>query len=167
MKILILRHAEAMNRNPKKFPDDGLRPLTKTGQEKSAEVAQVLRKSKTRFDMVFSSPLLRAQQTANIVRKELHLAKSRLVFTDHLAPLGDLDLLVEEIRKLDPISIVLLVGHEPELSELISIFLSGGRSLSIVMKKGGLCCLSMDEFEAGKYGTLEWLLTPAQLSKLQ
>lgn len=166
MKILLMRHAEAMDRNPKKFPDDQLRPITKTGQKRSEEAARALSKLEQRVDLVLSSPLTRTQQTANIMRKGLRLSKERLVLTDHLAPLGDLDALVEQIRKMDPLSTLLLVGHEPELSELISILLSGDRTLQIAIKKGSICCLTADELTAGKCATLEWLLTPAQLSKL-
>jgi phosphohistidine phosphatase len=62
---------------------------------------------------------------------------------------------------------LLLVGHEPDLSNLISWLLSGDISLSIIMKKGGLCCLSVDELVAGKCATLEWLMSPAQMVLLE
>ncbi|MEA5077152.1 MAG: phosphohistidine phosphatase SixA [Anaerolineaceae bacterium] len=166
MKILLMRHAEAMDRNPKKFPDDQLRPITKTGQKKTEEAARALAKMEQRVYLVLSSPLTRTQQTANIMRKGLHLSKERLALTDFLAPLGDLDALIEQMRKMDPFSTLLLVGHEPELGELISILLSGDRTLHIEIKKGSICCLTTDELTAGKCATLEWLLTPGQLSRL-
>lgn len=166
MKILLMRHAEAMDRSPKKFPDDKLRPITKTGQKKTEEAARALSKLEKRVDLILSSPLTRTQQTANIMRKGMHLCKEHLVLSDFLAPLGDLDALMEQIRKMDAFSTILLVGHEPELGELISILLSGERTLQIEMKKGSICCLTADDLTTGKCATLGWLLTPGQLSKL-
>ena len=58
---------------------------------------------------------------------------------------------------------VLLVGHEPNLSELISLLVSGDASLNLAMKKGGLCKLSAEALSPRRCATLEWLLTPKQM----
>src|SRR5258708_7959635 len=58
---------------------------------------------------------------------------------------------------------VLLVGHEPNLSELISLLVSGDARLSITMKKGGLCKVSAEILAARRCASLEWLLTPKQM----
>ena len=58
---------------------------------------------------------------------------------------------------------ILLVGHEPYLSRLISTLVTGSSALPLVMKKGGLCKLSIDTLRFGRCATLEWLLTPRQL----
>jgi len=61
----------------------------------------------------------------------------------------------------------LLVGHEPYLSELISVLIAGDAGAGIMLKKGGLCRLSATSLRFSRCATLEWLLTPAQLEKLR
>ncbi len=58
---------------------------------------------------------------------------------------------------------VLLVGHEPYLSRLIALLISGNTSAAITMKKGSLCKLSIDNLVFGGCASLEWLLTPGQM----
>jgi phosphohistidine phosphatase len=163
MRLYILRHAIAAERDPDKYPDDGLRPLTEAGFKKMTKIAHTLQKLDKRIELILSSPLVRARDTAEIVRKSLHLKKDRLVLIDALAPLGDPGELIAIIQEKYKLDSLLLVGHEPDLSNLISLLLSGDKSLSITMKKGGVCCLSMDELVAGKCATLEWLISPSQL----
>jgi phosphohistidine phosphatase len=161
MKLYILRHAIAANPDPGEYPDDSQRPLTRAGQEKMVKIARALQKMDKRINLILSSPFLRARQTAEIVRKQMHLNKDRLVLIETLAPLVDPGKLVADIQAKYMCDSLLLVGHEPDLSKLISVLLAGEPSLSITMKKGGVCCLSMDELVAGKCATLEWLISPA------
>ena len=58
---------------------------------------------------------------------------------------------------------MLLVGHEPYLSGLISLLVSGEATCAVVMKKGGLCKLSIESLKPGRCAALEWLLTPKQM----
>jgi phosphohistidine phosphatase len=166
MKLYLLRHAIAAERDGNKYPDDGQRPLTRAGYKKMIKIARALYKMDIRIDLILSSPLLRARETADITRKYLHLKKDCLVLNDQLAPLGEPSQLITDIQTKYMLNCLLLVGHEPDMSNLISLLLSGDRSLSITMKKGGICCLSVDELVAGKCATLEWLMTPAQLVSL-
>ncbi len=163
MKLFFLRHTNAAERDPNTYPDDGLRPLTGDGYKKMTRIAQALDKMDIQVDLILSSPFLRARDTAEIVRKNLHLDKDQLVLTDDLLPFGDANALIAGIKEKYPRATLLLVGHEPDLSELISLLLTGEKSLSLVLKKGGICCLSMEELVAGKCATLDWLLNPAQL----
>jgi phosphohistidine phosphatase len=167
MKLYFLRHAIAADRDVDMYPDDGLRPLTRAGYEKMVKIARAFYKMGARIDLILSSPLLRAQETAEITRKCLHLNQDCLVLIDQLAPLGEPSQLISEIKGKYMRDSLLLVGHEPDLSNLISWLLSGDISLSITMKKGGLCCLSVDELVAGKCATLEWLMSPAQMVLLE
>jgi phosphohistidine phosphatase len=163
VKLYFLRHAIATERDTEVYPDDGLRPLTEAGYEKMAKIARALCKMDIQIDQILTSPLLRARETAEIVRKNLHIKKDRLVLIDQLAPSGDTSQLIADIKAKYLLDSLLLVGHEPDLSKLISLLLSGDPSLPITMKKGGLCCLSVDELKPGKCATLEWLINPAQL----
>jgi phosphohistidine phosphatase len=163
MKLYIMRHAIADDRDPDKYPDDGQRPLTQAGIKKMHKVARALYGMGLQIDLILSSPLLRARETAEIARQGLHLRKDQLILTDALAPSFDSSQLVAEIQAKYMYAGLLLVGHEPDLSALISQFLSGGPSLSISMKKAGICCLTIEQIAAGKCATLEWLLSPGLL----
>lgn len=126
-------------------------------------IADALEEMEVRFDWVLSSPYIRARQTAEIIAESL-CARKKLELCEHLTPAGSVKKLVERIDQKKPVpENVLLVGHEPYLSELISLLLTGNSDLRVVMKKGGLCKLSLEEIEAGQCATLEWLLTPKQL----
>ena len=59
---------------------------------------------------------------------------------------------------------VLLVGHEPDLSGLISLLVAGDTASAVVMKKGGLCKLSTESLKHGRCAALAWLLTPKQMA---
>jgi len=59
-----------------------------------------------------------------------------------------------------------LVGHEPSLGKLASMLISGDPNLSLSLKKGSVCRLSIDTLQYGRCATLEWLLSPSQLAKL-
>jgi phosphohistidine phosphatase len=167
MKLYILRHASAVDRDPDEYPDDSQRPLTREGHEKMMKIAYALRKLDKRIDLILSSPALRARETAEIVRKQLHLKKDRLILIDQLSPLGDLSKLIEEILLKYDFDRIVLVGHEPDLSMLISMLISGDTTLSVTMKKGGICCLNVEQLAAGKCATLEWLINPAQFVSLE
>jgi len=160
MKIYLLRHAIAVERNPNKYPDDALRPLSDAGRKKMARFAKILDKMGLQIDLLLSSPLLRARQTAEIARKRLHLKKNKLILVEALGPAGDPAKLIAEINEKYSVDNLLLVGHEPDLSSLISLLLSGEASLPITLKKAGMGCLSVEKLAAGKCARLEWLFNP-------
>jgi phosphohistidine phosphatase len=163
MNIFILRHGVAVDAAAIGFDRDSDRPLTPKGERKLWKTAQSLEELEVAFDWIISSPYLRARQTAEIVA-EAQGARKKAELTEHLTPAGSVKKLIEHINKRQPPpDNVLLVGHEPYLSDLISLLLSGNAHTGVVMKKGGLCKLCIDELEADRCATLEWLLTPKQL----
>jgi len=106
---------------------------------------------------------VRARQTAEIVAEALGLRK-KLETTETLTPAGSTNKLIQAIEHREPTpEEVLLVGHEPYLSQLISLLVSGNNELAIAMKKGSLCKLSAEALEHDRCATLEWLLTPKQM----
>ncbi len=161
MNLYLLRHGLAVEPGGPGFTDDSERPLTSKGKAKLEKVAAAMKALDLSFDLILSSPYIRAKQTAEIVT-DLLKARRRLEFTEALTPAGNVKKLVELINHLMPKD-VLLVGHEPFLSELISFLVGGNHGLPIVMKKAGLCKLSMDSLRYGRCATLEWLLTPKQM----
>ena len=116
------------------------------------------------FDLILSSPYVRARQTAEIVAEAFN-ARKNLECTETLAPSGEPKKLLKRVANVSPApEDVLLVGHEPYLSELVSLLVSGERGSSVVMKKGGLCKLEVNSLRAGRCASLAWLLTPKQMS---
>ncbi len=127
-----------------------------------------MRDLETQIDLILSSPYLRAADTARILQKKLRLDKDKLVMMDDLSPTGDPNRLVKEVAdKYGSVANIALVGHEPGLSRLISVLVSGDPTLPITLKKGGVCCLTVDKLEYGRCAALEWLLGPAQLMEIR
>ena len=162
MEIFLLRHAIAVERAEHRGPDEE-RALTAEGRRKLRGVAKAMRAMRLTIDIIFSSPLVRARQTADVVAQEL---KKRLQLTDRLQPGISSAEQVAWLKNLRPAPEgVLLVGHEPDLSELATHLLTGGRHLNINFKKAGLCKLTVQPVAPGR-ATLDWLLTPKQMERM-
>ena len=163
MNIFVLRHGIAAEPGTPGISKDADRPLTPKGERKLWQVADAMVALDLSFDLILTSPYVRAMQTAELIAEAL-TAKKKLEQSDHLVPGGSARKLIEEIaaRKPSPDN-VLLVGHEPSLSELISFLISGDTHASVLMKKGGLCKLSVESLQYGRCALLEWLLTPRQM----
>lgn len=165
MNIYILRHGIAVERENWKALDDSVRPLTPKGKRQLKKSAVAMIKMKLRFDLILSSPFERAKKTAEIVAKELNL-KARLKFSDELQPDGNVKNLIRQLGESRAKN-VLLVGHEPYLSGLISLLVSGGGNLAMDFKKGGVCKLEIEKLHFGPCAQLAWLLTPKQMKLMK
>ncbi len=164
MNLCLLRHGIAVERGSPGYAQDADRPLSPEGERKLRVIAEAMQALELSFDLVLSSPYLRAHQTAEVVAKTLDLRK-KLRFSDSLVPDGSTRRLVEFLNRLQPApESVLLVGHEPYLSGLISLLVAGKRSCSVTLKKGGLCRLTTESLKHGRCAALEWLLTPGQMA---
>lgn len=164
MNLYLLRHGIAVEPGTPGFGHDSDRPLIPKGERRLRSTAAAMEKLELSFDLILSSPFVRARQTAEIIAGELKL-KKRLDFFDGLVPGGNPKALIHALNELKPEpENVLLVGHEPYLSRLISLLVSGGAdAAAIEMKKGGLCKLEIGELCHGRCARLAWLLTPAQM----
>ena len=166
MKLYILRHgaAEAAGAGS----DDGARKLSPAGRDKMRKEAAGMRALGLEFDAILTSPLTRAVETAEAVAQ---------AYGGHPAPqvVAALSAGVtpaESVGALKPFArhkSVLIVGHEPGLSGIISLLLAGSpNSLRLDLKKGALAALDLTErFERGSGNGLCWLLTPRQLRRLR
>ena len=157
MKLYLIRHAIAEDLAD--HEDDSLRPLTEKGREKMKRISQALKELGVQPDVIVSSPYLRARQTASILAKELKY-KEELLYSDFLTPMAEPNDMIGEINEKFSVDELMLVGHEPNLSSLASVLLAGSPDLSINFKKGGACCLSVDDLHYDRKATLEWLVTP-------
>lgn len=142
--------------------DDSKRPLTREGEKQLEKISKAMKEMNLKFDLILSSPFERAKRTAEIVVKNLNPEMS-LKFSDDLTPEGDLENLISEINRSKPLpENLLLVGHEPYLSKLISQLICEGDA-EIDFKKAGLCKLKTDHLQFGRCAKLCWLLTPKQM----
>ena len=161
MNLFLLRHGIAVERGDLDYQNDAARPLTPKGRRQLRQVAAAVRALELRFDAVWSSPLVRARQTGEIMSRKF---KAGLVFAGELKPGGDPRKLIRKISRQKPVpENLLLVGHEPDLSELISLLVAGRPGAGFALKKGGMARLEIEALQAGKCATLAWLLAPAQL----
>ena len=166
IRLFILRHAIAEDRDEDRYPDDSLRPLSSKGKKKMRYLAESINRLGFSFDFILASPYLRAKQTAEIAAHGLSVADG-LFFSDHLAPSGNMPALLRELSMQDlEGKTILLVGHEPYLGNLISLLCAGDDRATLRLKKGGLCFLTAEKLMHGHCATLEWLLTPSILLRM-
>ncbi len=166
MDLYLLRHGIAVERGSGGDANDAGRPLTARGERRVVRIARGMRALGLAFDLLLTSPYVRAARTAEIVARTLR-AKNRLRVTEHLASDGDPRALVREIAGSKPVpDRVLLVGHEPYLGRLISTLTTGDGDLDLTLKKGGLCRLTAESLKFGRCATLRWVLTPAHLARM-
>jgi len=167
MNLFCLRHGVAVERDPQSFPDDSRRPLTLKGEDRVRLVCDAMQALELSFDGIISSPFLRARQTAEIVANGLGLRRD-LQFREELTPTGDPKALLRFINRRQPApENLLLVGHEPYLSELVSVLICGQPDAAIDLKKNGLAKLEVPgRLKYSRCATLIWLLSPRQLALL-
>jgi phosphohistidine phosphatase len=165
MNLYILRHGIAAS--AEEATPDRDRPLTDKGAKRMRREARGMVRLGIAFDMILTSPLPRARQTAEIVAEAMGV-------TDHLSPLEALQPnssvhdLLSSLNNYHNSEHLLLVGHEPLLSSFAAFIVTGKKSaaLSMALKKGGLCRIEVDAVPPLNPGTLQWLLAPKQLRLL-
>jgi phosphohistidine phosphatase len=163
MNLYILRHGLAVEHGAPGYKKDSDRPLTPEGERKLARTAKAMEAMDVSFDLIVSSPYVRARQTAQFIADAFKAGK-KLQLSETLIPGGSSKQLIDLLNRLaPPWEDIILVGHEPYLSGLISLLVSGEEYVAIELKKGGLCKLSMDSLKHGRCATLQWLLTPKQM----
>ena len=145
MDLYFLRHGEAA--------PDGERPLTSEGAREVARVARWLRKHDVKPEIIFSSPLARALQTAQLVADTLEVP---MQVEDRLACGARLEQVAELLRPLGRRARVMLVGHEPDFSDMVGELIGGA---AVELKKAGLARVECEVVGPGG-GVLRWLLAP-------
>lgn len=167
MELYIIRHAIAEPLGAKNEFSDEKRPLTEEGRSRMHEVAKGLKKLGVELDLILTSPLVRALETAEILAGSLGIHKKEIQQTPALAPGAAAEQLFAEIKNRAGAESIAIVGHQPDLGSLISrITQSSGGVLSIQLKKGGIGCITVTETVPTFRGDLVWLLTPKQLRML-
>ena len=172
MILYLLRHGIAVDRDAADIGSDAERPLTAKGERRMQREANAMQALGLEFDVIFTSPLIRAEQTAAIVA-EAYAAHGKVITTEALAPglgfgarLEEQSPIVALLRQRAPES-PLLVGHEPDLAHLASLLLMGNLNLKLQLKKGGLCAINAHDLTSCTDNELLWLLAPRQLRAIR
>jgi phosphohistidine phosphatase len=158
MRLLLIRHADAGDRDPALWPDDTQRPITEKGRRRHRRVARRLKRRRLVPSLLLSSPWMRAWQTAQLTAE--YAGGPTPVASAALAGPPDLEQLQAAIGRPGPEAIVVMVGHEPWLSQLASLLLAGesGR-VAIDFPKSGVLSLMCETLGPGRV-TLESLWRP-------
>ena len=160
MLVILIRHAQAAEQDDAAYPDDTLRPLVPKGRRVHRQMARRLLKLGIVPDRVFSSPWKRAWQTARITVRELGIPRERRIRCDGLAEPPRVDAIAAEIGEIGAQETIALVGHEPWMSALGSLLLTGdSQGVRIDFPKSGVLGIEMERFEPGE-GTLRFYLVP-------
>jgi phosphohistidine phosphatase len=160
MRLMLIRHADAGQRDETRWPDDTQRPLTGEGRKVQTKMCRRLRKRGLVPDLLLSSPWVRAWETAAITAEVLCKGAVAPVECPALAAPPDIEALAAAIGPQPPTTLVGLVGHEPWLSELASLLLAGSAdAIAIDFPKSGVLGLQADRV-APPGATLQYLLRP-------
>jgi phosphohistidine phosphatase len=162
-ELYLIRHGVAEERGDA-WPDDSKRPLTEEGMSRMRKAARGLSRLGILFDVVLTSPLVRARQTAEIVAGGL-APRPTLANIDALAPGGGFAALMTELEKHARKPRIALVGHEPDIGELGARLIGSRRSIEF--KKGAICRIDIDEIPPNGPGQLRWFVTSKILLALK
>jgi phosphohistidine phosphatase len=162
--LYLIRHGIAIEREEPDCPPEAERYLTKEGLLRTRQAMKGLAALDIEPEEIWTSPYLRASQTAQIAAEELGQGRKRLHATEALLPSADPARLFRELQKHD-VGSVACCGHAPHLDETIA-HATGAREAFTQLKKAGVACLAIDPAKPGR-GTLLWLLTAKQLRGLE
>lgn len=160
--LYLVRHAIAAERG-EDWPDDNKRPLTARGIARFEESVNGLSGLGVVVEEIFTSPLVRAAQTAELLAAGLSGTPSVKVL-DALAPGHTPAVVLAQLAKAARRSRIALVGHEPGLGELAAHLIGAGRALPF--KKGGVCRIELESLRSRRPGVLSWFVTPKVLRAL-
>lgn len=169
MRLLLVRHAKAFERDPAAWPDDLRRPLTAEGRESFSLLAKRLRRLEESVDQILASPAVRAWQTAQVLHERAHWpAPERcdaLLPEEPESPTGTPasgvragpTLWTQLLAGYPDDAVVAWVGHEPTLGKIASWLLTGdvGR-LNVRFRKGTVLAIERERGMA----SLAWMLSP-------
>lgn len=162
VRLYLVRHAIAFERDDR-WPDDTKRPLTHKGTARMREVVDGLLEMNVELDLVITSPLVRAKQTADVLLAGFPDPPA-LAVSESLSPGGTPAAVAEVLSRHTKLKNIALVGHEPSLGDL-GAFLIGAKA-PLAFKKGGVACIEMPTLPVVGPGQLIWLATPRMLRRL-
>jgi phosphohistidine phosphatase len=162
-ELYVIRHGIAEERG-EAWPDDTRRPLTEEGIARLKKTARGLVRLGVELDVILTSPLVRARQTAEIFAAAF-TTRPPIVVIDSLTPEGTPQAVMTDLEKHARRARIALVGHEPGIGELAARLFGSRRPLEF--KKGAVCRVDIESLPAAGPGTLKWFLTPRILRELR
>jgi len=163
MRIYVVRHGIAIDREDPKCPPDPERYLTEEGIEKTKQVAKGVTVLDASADLFLSSPYVRTMQTAEIFTHALDYAKQKIRRTDLLLPGAEPSMLFRELAKDKQSSTIFLFGHAPQLDDIVATAL-GSKHHVTALKKAGVALLELKRVSPPS-AQLLWLATPKILRR--
>lgn len=165
MQLFLFRHGPAEERDPRRWPDDLARPLTRDGAEETRSAAQGLRSLGPEAARVITSPAVRALATAQVLREVLGVGAALSTWPE-LAPDEPASAVLARVASESPRRNVFLVGHEPTLGEIVGLALTGEAVSVVRLTRAGAAALDFPRQVRPSGGVLDWLLTRRQLVRL-
>jgi len=163
MQLYIVRHGIAIDREDPKCPPEADRYLTDEGIERTKQVAEAVAALGIHADLMFSSPYVRATQTAAIFASELEYSKQKIRRTDSLLPGAEPGAFLRELAREKDVSTVLCFGHAPHVDGLLAAAVGASRHITS-MKKAGVALVELKRLSPPN-GQLVWLITPKLIRK--
>jgi phosphohistidine phosphatase len=158
MELYLIRHGIAADKVA--YENDEKRPLTEEGRQKTRKVAQQIREIQLHFELILTSPLLRAQETAKILQ-DIGLSSKVEEFSP-LAPDGNIEAWVswlQQRRLTTNDQSIALVGHQPDLGNWAEVLIWGKAQEKLLLKKAGIIGLKLPETETPLNRSQLFLLT--------
>ncbi|HET7219598.1 MAG TPA: phosphohistidine phosphatase SixA [Vicinamibacterales bacterium] len=162
LELYLIRHGVAAERG-EEYPDDSKRPLTSDGIARLRKEAKALDALGVTFDLILSSPLVRAKQTADVFA-EVMKSKPAVQTSDALTPAGGPAAVIQELGRHMRKERIALVGHEPNMGELAAHLI--GSKVPVPFKKGAICRLDFSVLPPKGKGQIIWFVPPRFLRKL-
>jgi phosphohistidine phosphatase len=163
MDIYFLRHANAGEAKLNSTADEK-RPIDELGTRQSHDMGSALRDMKVGVDVIISSPLLRAVQTAEIAAAELGYAEE-VVLDDALRPEATYDDFQQLLQRYAKNDSIMVVGHNPSLTMFLNKFLAAGSAFNAIeLKKGAVAKVEKD---GRNPALLKWCITPKLVRAIQ
>lgn len=166
MKLYLMRHGIAEEVGAVPGCPDGERRLTPEGVQRTREVVAGARRLGVGFDQLLASPMARSLETAAIVADVFEWRGETRIIPNLAANIRHGPMLQSLMEALDGVDAALVVGHEPGLSQMTSVLLTGGISLTTDFRKASLCLISFAAGIKTNEGVLEWFLPPKVLRKI-
>ena len=161
-ELYLIRHGIAAERGDA-WPDDNKRPLTDDGVKSLRKIAKGLVEIGVGFDVILTSPLVRAKLTAELIASELK-PDPPVTVTDALSPGASYSSVLDELGKHARRRRIALVGHEPGMGALAARLMGSRHALEF--KTGAVALIDVAALPPTGAGSLAWFLTPKLLRKL-
>jgi phosphohistidine phosphatase len=158
MELYLIRHADALPLGEQEITEDDHRPLSELGEQQAAALGRFVAKRGIKFDLVVTSPLIRAQRTAEILLKAAEFGDVEVVDSSALNPKARSKKLSRYLLRSNA-ERVALVGHLPHLADFAA-WVIGGKKAEVEFAKAGIAHVSCGDSPIKGNGVLHWLVTP-------